>query len=128
MIEIAVRDYLRSQPAVTSLLNDDPARLNIEWKGDVRATRITLYRSGGGLHYYVPLDHAALTLNVYGSTRPAAAQLADAVIGALWRVTNADEPLQCCEVESVFWLPASEGAARYVVITQVTAHTNPAAA
>lgn len=126
-IEVVVRDYLRAQPGVSSLVNDDPTRINLEWKGDARATRVVVYRTGGGQHPYLPLHQPVLTFSVYGSTRPAAAGLADAIVQALSRITQVNEPLQSCEVVSVSWVPAPEGAARYIVIAQVTAHTEAVA-
>lgn len=126
-LEIEIRDYLRQQDEVMELLNDEPARLNLEWKGNLNATHVTLYRAGGGQHEYVPVDSPAVTLHIFGSTRPAAVAICDRICAALWRITNNDEPLQCGYVESVNWLPTSDGVARYVVVASVTAHAGRAA-
>ena len=119
--EAAVREYLRSRTGLMGLLNNDPKRLNMEWTGDARASRVNLYRAGGSQDSYVPIETAIITFHCYGTTRPAAADLADAVALEMRRVrTSPDSPLRSARVESLNWLPTSDGVARYVVTTVVT--------
>jgi hypothetical protein len=127
-VEAQVRDYLRGQDSVMDLLNTDPLRLNMEWKGNMSATHVTLYRAGGAAHEYYPHHFPALAIHCYGSTRPAAAEVADAIALALRRVTQADSPLLSAAVESVNWLPTTDGVARYIVTTVVTAQLADATA
>ena len=118
--EGALRDYLRSDPTVLGLLNDDDRRINMEWTGDTRASHVTLYRAGGNLHSLAPLDYPALTVHCFGSTRPAAATLADAVAAAVNDIDSRHLPLTSGNVESITYLPTTDGAARYIVTTTVT--------
>jgi hypothetical protein len=122
-LEQDVRDYLRGKPALMALLNDDERRLNMDWSGDARATHVTLYRAGGQQDDYIPYETAVITLHTYGTTRPVAADLADAVALEMRRVTQADKPLLSASIESINWLPTADGGARYVVTTVVTART-----
>jgi hypothetical protein len=120
-MEAAVRDYLRTVPAVMGLLNNEERRLNMEWSGDARATRVTLYRAGGNLHGYAPLDFPVITFHCYGSTRSAAATVAEAVAAAVNNIDSRHLPLTSGSVESTTYLPTEDGAARYVVTSSVTA-------
>lgn len=125
--EAALRDYLRTDTELMGLLNNEERRVNMEWAGDTRATHVTLYRAGGNLHGYSPLDFPALTLHCYGSTRSSAAAVADAVAAAVNNIDNRHLPLTSGSVESVNYLPTQDGAARYVVTTTVTAVSGLAA-
>lgn len=119
--EAQVRDYLRGNATVMGLLNNDVARLNMDWAGNMAATHATLYRAGGAMDDYVPHDHPAIAVHCYGSTRPAASTLAETIGLALRSMSQADSPLLSASVESINYLPTPEGVARYVVITAVTA-------
>lgn len=118
--EALVRDFLRADETVMGLLNNDPKRLNMEWVGDLRATHATLYRAGGDLHDYLPTQSPVIVVQCYGSTRPAASGLAEAVAMSLRSMSQADTPLLSATVESIIWLPTPDGVARYVVTTVVT--------
>lgn len=121
-IEAVVRDYLRSRTDLMALVNGDAKRVNMEWSGDARSTRVNLFRAGGGQDDYTPLESAVVALHCYGSTRPAAADLADAVAREMRAVRSTpDSPLRSASVESLNWLPTTDGVARYVVTTSVTA-------
>lgn len=122
-VEAAVRDYLRADTILMGLLNDEERRVNMEWSGDPRASHVTLYRAGGNLHAYAPIDLPVITVHCYGSTRSSAATVADAVAAALNNVDNRSLPLTSGSVESINYLPTSDGAARYVVTGTVTAIT-----
>lgn len=119
--EASLRDYLRADTTIMGLLLNDDRRLNMEWTGDPRATHVTLYRAGGNLHDYVPLEFPALVLHCYGTTRSAAATVAEAVAAAVNNIDSRHLPLTSGSVESVNYLPTAEGAPRYVVTTTVTA-------
>lgn len=127
MIEIAVRDYLRSQPELMALLNDEESRLNLEWKGDLRATHVTLHLVGGERHYYLPVGSPALMVHCFGSTRLSAAQVTEAVEQALWTLDSRAAPLQCAEVVGTQFLPTPDGVSRYVVTTSVVTKVGLAA-
>jgi hypothetical protein len=126
-IEGTVRDYLRTDTTVMGLLNNDPKRLNMDWSGDVRASHVTLYLAGGDYSAYLPHQHPVLAIHAFGSTRPAAADLAEAVALAMRSLSQADTPLLSASVESVNWLPTPEGVARYVITTVVVAQLAPVA-
>jgi hypothetical protein len=119
-IEELIRDYLRGDADVMALLNDDPERVNMEYKGNTKATHVTLYRAGGFQHEYAPLDFALVTLHCYGTTRSVAARLADEIARALRAVSNYHAPLQSASVQSLGFLPTGDGTARYAVTTSVT--------
>lgn len=119
--EASLRDYLRADTTIMGLLLNDDRRLNMEWTGDPRATHVTLYRAGGNLHNYAPLEFPALVLHCYGTTRSAAATVAEAVAAAVNNIDSRHLPLTSGSVESVNYLPTAEGAPRYVVTTTVTA-------
>jgi hypothetical protein len=125
--EIMVRDYLRSCPGVTRLLNEDSKRLNVDWSGDLRATHVTISLAGGGLHPYLPIQQPALQLHIFGSTRPAAASLASEVALALQQVSEAHSPLASAEVLSINFAPTTDGVARYLITASVVAKLGLAA-
>lgn len=118
--EQLVRDYLRGDDTLMALLTDDERRLNMEWSGDARASRVTLYRGGGRLNGYVPLDYPVVTLHCWGSTRSAASALAERVAVLMNDIDNRLTPLVSGEVESVTYLPTMDGVPRYIVTTSVT--------
>lgn len=126
--EAEVRDYLRGRDEVMSLLNGDVRRLNLEWSGNTSATHVTVHRAGGSILDYVPIDAPAVVLSCYGSTRPAAAELAGLIAHAMREVSMRDLPLCSAAVESMNWLPTAAGVPRYVVSTVVTARFTPSAA
>jgi hypothetical protein len=126
-IEADVRDYLRGDSAVMGLLNGDITRLNMEWKGAMTATHVTVHLAGGDYSSYLPHQHPVIVAHCFGSTRPSAADLADAVALSMRRISQADAPLLSSSVESINWLPTPEGVARYVVTTVVTAQLAPVA-
>lgn len=126
-LEADVRDYLRGSAPLMALLQNEPARLNLEWKGAMTATHVTLYRSGGAMSDYLPHDNPAIALHCYGSTRPAAADLSDMVARVLRQMSQVDTPLLSASVESVNYLPTPDGVARYVVTALVTAQLAPVA-
>lgn len=126
-VEAQIRDYLRGDTNVMGLLNDDETRMNMEWKGAISATHVTLYRSGGAMHDYLPHDFPAVALHCYGSTRPSASTLAEAVARSLREMSAADTPLLSASVESINYLPTPEGTARYIVTTVVAAQLAPVA-
>lgn len=125
--EAEVRDYLRADTIVMGLLNNDPKRLNMDWTGDMRATHVTLYRAGGNQQPYVPLDVPAIAVHCYGSTRSSAATVAAEIGRALKAMDQSDSPLCGASVESTVYLPTTDGVARYIVTTVVTAKTGLAA-
>jgi hypothetical protein len=126
-VEQLTRDYLRTDETLMGLLNGDEKRLNMEWSGDLRASHVTLYRAGGNMDDYLPHDHPVIAIHCYGSTRPAAADLAEASALAMRRLTQADDPLLSASVESINYLPTPEGVARYVITTVVVAQLAPVA-
>jgi len=126
-LEAQVRDYLRADETLMGLVNGDEKRVNMDWTGNMAASHVTLYRAGGNMSDYLPHDHPAIAVHCYGSTRPAAADLAEASALALRRMTQADSPLLSASVESIVYLPTPEGVARYVVTTVVTAQLAPVA-
>lgn len=121
MIEETVRDYIRTQSDVMELLNNDEKRVNIDWKGDMRSTHVTLYVGGGGPHEYLPLDNPLIIVHVFGSTRPAAARVAEVIGQAMWRMDAKAAPLLSARVLSTLYVPTTDGVARYVITTFVTA-------
>lgn len=127
MVEQDVRDYLRGVPSLMALLNGENDRLNIDYRGNPKATHITLYRAGGGFDDYLPHENPVVTLHCYGTTRSVAAGLAQAVAGALRAITQANDPLRSASVESINFEPTPDGTARYVVISLVTARLVQAA-
>lgn len=127
-MEAELRDYLRGDEALMALLNNDEKRLNMDWTGDVRATHVTIFRAGGNINGYYPYDLPVLVAHCYGSTRPAAADLAYEVSRAIRAISMADSPLLSADVESVVYLPTTEGVSRYVVTTVVTTRFGPSAA
>jgi hypothetical protein len=118
-IEILVRDYLRTDTALMGLLNDDPKRMNMDWIGDVRATHCTLYVAGGEYHRYLPVHHPLIVVHCFGSTRPAAAAVAEEVAHAVRSIHEGHRPLAAGEVLSLLYLPTTDGVSRYVVTTSV---------
>lgn len=120
-LEADVRNYLRTDETLMGLLNDDEKRVNMEWSGDARASHVTLFRAGGNMNAHYPHDYPVVVVHCYGSTRPAAADLSEAVALSMRRLSQADAPLLSASVESVNWLPTPEGVARYIVTTVVTA-------
>jgi hypothetical protein len=118
--ESVLRDYLRTRPAVMGLLNDDPKRLNMDWQGDMRATHVTLYIAGGNYHDYAPLHNPLIVFHCFGSTRPAAADVAEAVALEIRRIHEGHKPLCSGEVLSLLYVPTTDGVARYIVTTYVT--------
>ena len=125
--EVLVRDYLRSVPYVMTLLNDEPPRINMDWKGDMRATHATLYVAGGEYHDYVPLHHPLIIVHCFGSTRPAAAQLAETIALAIRGIHEGHRPLASGDVLSVLYVPTTDGVARYIVTTFVVTKLGVAA-
>jgi hypothetical protein len=120
-VEAQVRDYLRADTTLMGLVNGDEKRVNMEWSGNMAASHVTLYRAGGNMDDYLPHDHPAIAIHCYGSTRPAASELAETAALALRRMSQANDPLLSASVESINYLPTPEGVARYVVTTVVTA-------
>jgi hypothetical protein len=121
LFEQEVRDYLRNDDVLMALLNGDVSRVNMDWSGNVSASHVVLYRAGGQRDGYRPLDTPVIVVHCYGSTRPAAATLASAVAASLQNMDSRATPLLDCNVESINYLPTTEGVARYVVTTSVTA-------
>lgn len=119
-VEELVRDYLRADTGVMTLLDNEPKRMDVEYKGPIKATHVTLYRSGGYQTDYTPLDVALVTLHAYGTTRRMAATLADEVARAMRTLTSMARPLVSASVESLTYLPAGDGTARYAVTASVT--------
>ena len=119
-IEEVVRDYLRGDSELMTLLDNEPSRLNAEYKGNIKATHVTLYRAGGFMNEYVPIDSALVTFHCYGTTRSVAARLAEELARALRDITLYSWPLQTAAVQSIGYLPAGDGTARYVVTASVT--------
>jgi hypothetical protein len=121
-LEATVRDYLRSRPNLMALVNGDVKRVNMEWTGPSQASRVNLYRAGGGQNDYVPIETAAITFHCYGSTRPAASDLADAVAREMRAIhSTPGSPLLSASIESHGLSYTPDGVARYVVTTSVTA-------
>jgi hypothetical protein len=127
-MEAEVRDYLRTDETLMGLLNGDEARVNMDWNGNVQASHITLFRAGGNVNSYYPHDYPVVVIHCYGSTRPAAADLAYEVGRAIRDISAINTPLLDASVESIVYLPTTEGVARYVVTTVVTARYGPTAA
>ena len=119
-VELDMRDYLREQETLMSLLNDDPKRLNMDWTGNLNATHVTLYLAGGSMNDHNPLSRPVLGIHCFGSTRSAAAALSDEVAKQIRAIGPEDRPLCSATVESVVYLPTTDGVARYVVTTAVT--------
>lgn len=130
-VEAAMRDYLRGRPSLMALLNGEDARLNLEWTGNLKATHITLYRAGGGYDDYQPLQTVAITFHCHGTTRMVASDLAETLAAEVRRIVqgplNDSVKAKSASVESLTWVPTSDGSPRYVVTTVVTA-TIPALA
>lgn len=127
-VEAAIRDYLRADESVMSILVNEDRRMDMEWRGDPRAGHATINLAGGGFDDYVPLRTAVLYVNCYGGSRPAASSLAEAVALSVRRITLSDAPLASASVESVAWKPTPDGVPRYVVTAVVTARFSPVAA
>jgi hypothetical protein len=127
-MEAEVRDYLRADETIMGLLNGDEKRLNMDWTGNVNATHLTLFRAGGNVNGYYPYDLPVMIIHVYGSTRSAAADLAYEVGRAIRDISMRNAPLLSADVESIVYLPTTDGVARYVVTSVVTARFGPTAA
>lgn len=126
--ESEVRDYLRDDETLMGLLNGDEKRVNMEWTGNANASHVVLYRAGGNMAGHYPYDLPVVAIHCYGSTRPAAASLASEVARAMRDISMRNAPLCSASVESVLYLPTTDGVARYVVTTVVTARIGPTAA
>lgn len=126
-VESEVRDYLRGRPELMGLLNGDVRRINMDWQGDMRATHVTLYRAGGPLHDYLPLENPLIILHVFGSTRPAAAEVAEKVNLALHDLDCRAKPLMSSQILSMLYVPTTDGVSRYVITTVVTRNMGLAA-
>lgn len=127
MIEESIRDYLRSRTSVMSLLNNDDKRCNIDWTGEAKAKHITIFRAGGPLHAYLPHQNPVVIIHCFAGSRSAAAELAEAVANALRSINQSHEPLRSCSVESLSYVPAVDGTARYSITSVVTSRLDPIA-
>lgn len=129
-LEFALRDWLRTRSNVMDLLDADPRRLDLDWRGEERATHVVLYRDGGGQDLYTPTETGFFTLHCYGTTRKVASDLANAVAYELRRLQaaalNNAVTAYWARVETLAWLPGNAGSQvipRYVVTTSVMATT-----
>lgn len=140
LVEYAVRDWLRTRPELMELdeqyrnrtsntlesrrvLSNDTRRIDLDYTGS--GSYVVLYRAGGGPASTYPQDRSIITFHCYGSTRHAAALLVGGLQVALQSLNETPLNEQVhgngAAVQSVTWLPTSDGAARYVLIALVSA-------
>lgn len=123
--ELAVRDWLRTVPAVTSLVGNDSRRIDVDYSGSKDLTHITMFRSGGAPAEFLPFDDAVMTFLCWGKGRGSALTLATTLAETLRSTRevalNANAYLRGCQVASTFWNPDEDGTPRYAVIARITA-------
>jgi hypothetical protein len=125
--ELAVREWVRSLPAITALLVT-PDRVDFGYPGDSPGTRVRLFRAGGEPEAIVNIDRALMTFQCFGTSRGAADRLATTLVWELRRLhADAVHPLRAGQPSGPTWSPDEAGHAMYSVTALVTARlTAPA--
>lgn len=128
--EAAVRDWLKTQPALVAAVGNDARHIDVEPpEGDVPYSYLVVFRAGGApRRSWISADRSLLQFDCWGNSRSghsrgAAQRLQERLVASLTSMTGArlTDVMRADRVEvlSVGYLPDPDGSERYVVTAMV---------